>query len=179
MKCVNPNTSWHDNEPAACNWTQSAVHNYGIWPILFQYICIVVLHLQSGKHMVDVGCNCHWTSIGQLLSPEISIDIKDCQCEQSIFKTCVFSSLAFVTGICVLKVMCWGVVSGAENKAILWHKGEKTYLPDALHWVCHKIQASTVRSREVFGQWEKTNFEQKAESNDLHMIIKLIVLFVL
>ena len=24
--------------------------------------------------------------------------------------------------------MCWGVVSGAENKAILWHKGGKDIL---------------------------------------------------
>lgn len=92
---------------------------------------------------------------------------------------CVFSSLAFD---CICTIMCWGVVSGAENKAILWHKGEKTYLPVALHWVCHlnKIQASTVRSREVLGQW-KNEFRAKlleewreAESTDLHMIISIV-----
>lgn len=38
-------------------------------------------------------------------------------------------------------------------------QGEKTYLPVALHRVCHlnKSQASTVRSGEVLGQWEKEN----------------------
>lgn len=99
---------------------------------------------------------------GSYISPGVFKDRQNCQREQSIFKN-VFSAPSHLFLDCILnsenRVLRCSERSWKQGNTLT--QGEKTYLPVALHWVCHlnKIQASTVRSREVLGQWKKWIFE--------------------